>query len=749
MAQQNGAAPLKVIAGPDRVVMPEAKTFLNGYAGYDAPRDGRRETKRGATPGAESAAGPAVTVTWSKAAGPGTVAFEDAKAVTTTATFSTLGDYVLELTANNGQTNVSSTVNVTVEAPPPADHLTSVDTKSYKINNPLWNSRAKALILNWIPHCYVELSKPDLAEGGIANFIEAGKKLAGQPARRHVGPPWANAYVHNTIESMAYALMVDAQGDLEIVAAQQGMRAKLDEWIPIVLAAQEPDGYLQTRFTLATNDASHWSARTRGEHEGYVGGYFIEAALAHYQMTEMKDARLYNAARKLADCWYNNLGPAPKREWYDGHEEIEQALVRLGRFVDDTEGTGQGRKYIELAKFLLDCRKNGGDYDQSRLPVVQQYEAVGHAVRAAYAYSAMTDIAMETGDRDYQGAVKSLWNNVVNRKYYVTGGLGSGETSEGFGPNYSLRNNAYSESCANCGELFFQHKMNLLYRDARYADLCEDTLYNAILGDIDLDGKNFYYDNPLDSSVPRYSWHNCPCCVGNIPRTLLQLPTWMYAKDKDGLYVNLFIGSTVDVGEVAGTPVRVAQTTDYPWSGKVVITVNPAARKSFSVLVRVPNRNVSTLYTNTPGDGISTFKVNGSDVSPKIVNGYAVINRLWQAGDKIDLNLPMQVQRIKADDKIAADAGKVALRYGPLIYNIESVDQDITQVLGLDMPLTPEWRGDLLGGVMVIKGKFANGSELTAIPNYARNNRMPVQNGAAGRNRAERIPASIVWVREK
>ena len=275
--------------------------------------------------------------------------------------------------------------------------------------------------------------------------------------------------------------------------------------------------------------------------------------------------------------------------------------MRFGRFVNDMEGTGShGDSYIKLAKFLLDCRRDGSEYDQSHVPVQQQYEAVGHAVRAAYSYSAMADVAAETHDADYQSAVMSLWDNMVNKKYYVTGGIGSGETSEGFGPNYSLRNDAYCESCSSCGLIFFQYKMNLAYHDAKYADLYEETLYNALLGSVDLEGKNFYYQNPLDSRGPRYPWHACPCCVGNIPRTLLMLPTWTYVKGDDGIYVNLFIGSTMTVENVAGTDVQMVQKTDYPWSGNVSITVNPAAEKSFSIRIRVPNRSVSELYTGTP-----------------------------------------------------------------------------------------------------------------------------------------------------
>lgn len=441
-------------------------------------------------------------------------------------------------------------------------------------------------------------------------------------------------------------------------------------------------------------------------------------------MTEGKDLRLYNAAKRLADCWAANIGP-DKKPWFDGHQEMEQALVRFGRFVNDVEGHGRGDAYIKLARFLLDSRQGGSEYDQSHLPPIEQYEVVGHAVRAAYFYSGMADVAAETGDIDYESAVMSLWDNMVNKKYYVTGGIGSGETSEGFGPNYSLRNNAYCEACSSCGMVFFQYKLNLAYHDAKYADLYEETLYNALLGATDLDGKNFYYDNPLVDYSARYPWHTCPCCVGNIPRTLLMIPTWTYVKDNDGIYVNLFIGSKINVERVAGTDVQMVQKTDYPWSGSISITVNPKKSKDFTVYVRIPNRKTSALYAEVPEvSGYKSFAVNGKPVTPQIVKGYAVVTRKWKKGDHINMELPMEPQRITADSKIKADQGRVALRYGPLIYNVERADQsDLSQALG-DAPIQAEWRGDLLDGVMVLKGSWANGKPLVAIPNYARMNRV-------------------------
>jgi DUF1680 family protein len=734
-----------VTAGIDRAVVLGGRTYLNGTVKTLAGKGGA-----------------STVVTWSKESGPGEVTFANSAEPTTTATFSAVGDYVLKLTAGKAPLSNSSTLTVKVVLPPPADRLDVVYTKKYSIDSPLWNARAKALIVNWIPHCIDKINDPNLkqGQGGIDNFIEAAKALRGEPHERHKGYVFSNAWVHQTVESMSIALMVDAKGDPEILKAQERMKATLEDWIPKILAAQEPDGYLQTAYTLADRNRwpQRWNPRNRGDHEGYVAGYFIESAINHYTLTNGTDKRLYDAAKKLADCWVANIGPG-RKDWYDGHQEMEQALVRFGRFVNDMEGPGShGDSYIKLAKFLLDCRRDGSEYDQSHVPVQQQYEAVGHAVRAAYSYSAMADVAAETHDPDYQSAVMSLWDNMVNRKYYVTGGIGSGETSEGFGPDYSLRHEAYCESCSTCGLIFFQYKMNLAYHDAKYADLYEESLYNALLGSMDLAGKNFYYDNPLDCRGPRYDWHACPCCVGNIPRTLLMLPTWTYVKGHDGIYVNLFIGSTMMVEKVAGTDVQMVQKTDYPWSGNVSITVNPETPKRFKIYVRMPNRTTSGLYMPTPEvKGLKSISTGASSSAQTytVERGYAVLDNEWKAGDKIELVLPMGIQRIKASDRIAATTGRVALRYGPLIYNVEQVDQDITKVLAPNAPLTTQWQDDLLGGVLVIKGAWADGSPLTAIPNYARNNRELAaasgdgnSEGAPGR-RGRRDPVSIVWMKDQ
>ncbi|HVT83104.1 MAG TPA: beta-L-arabinofuranosidase domain-containing protein [Phycisphaerae bacterium] len=700
-----------VQAGGDRLVVEKGKTYLNAII---------RDAFQGESP---------AQIGWTKESGPGNVTFANAKTPVTTATFDQIGDYVLKLSAKRGELSNAGTVKVKVVKQAPAEDLTSVQTTSYKIDSPFWGPRLTAHIVSWIPHCMTMIETPNLRDGGggLDNFMNAAAKLRGeQPASpRHIGLVFSNAYTYNVLESMCVAQMVDAQGDEAILKSQASMKAAMEKWIPIILAAQEPDGYIQTAFTMG--NWPHWTPQHRGDHEGYTMGYFLEAAVANFSLTKGEDRRMYNAAKKCADCWVNNIGPEPgKKVWYDGHQEMEKALVRFGRLVNEVEGEGKGEKYIKLAKFLLDSRAGGQTYDQSHLPIVQQYEAVGHAVRAAYTYTGMASVLAETHDLDYQSATLSLWDNIMNKKYYITGGIGSGETSEGFGPNYSLRNNAYAESCSGSGQLFFNYNLNLAYHDAKFVDQYEETLYNAILGDTDLKGTVFNYTNPLDSNGGRTAWHTCPCCVGNIPRTLLQLPTWTYAMGNDGIYMNLFVGSTMTVNKFMGTSVEMVQKTDYPWDGKVALTVNPKESKTFTLHVRVPNRATSELYKGTPEvKGIKGLSVNGELIAnPVIENGYALINRAWKAGDKVAFEVPLEAQKVKAIDEVAADRGRIAMRFGPLVYNLEAADgNNLNAVVDANAPLTTEWRPDFLEGVRVIKGKFVGGADLVAIPNYARNNR--------------------------
>jgi uncharacterized protein len=726
--------PPVVDAGVDRSVVSNGRTYLSGKVTW--LEDSTENRAR-----------------WIKTAGPGAVVFVDAASPITTATFSQAGDYVLALNATGSKGPVRA-IDVHVEPAPPAERLDVVYTRRYSIDSPLWNERAKALIVNWIPHCIAMCERTDIpamrGDGGLDNFIEAGKANRGEPHGRHKGYVFSNAWVHQTVESMCIALMVDPQGDVEIIQAQELMHATLERWIPIILAAQMPDGYLQTAYILADRKdwPERWSPEHRGNHEGYVSGYFIESAINHYTLTDGKDLRLYNGAKKLADCWVANIGPG-KKEWFDGHQEMEQALVRFGRFVNDQEGNHRGDAYIALAKFLLDSRRGGNEYDQSHLPPGQQYEAVGHAVRATYFYSGMADIAAETHDRDYQSAVISLWDNMVNKKYYLTGGIGSGETSEGFGPNYSLRNEAYCETCSSCGLVFFQYKLNLAYHDAKYADLYEQTMYNALLGGLALDGQSYCYTNPL-INTERAKWHVCPCCVGNISRTLLMIPTWTYVKSNDGLYVNMFVGSRIHVGQVAGTNLEVVQKTEYPWQGTISITLHPEEPKTFSVYLRVPERTTSKLYQDSPRvGGVKRFAVNGQEQTPIIRKGYAVVTREWKPGDRIDVELPMEPQRVIADSRIQADRNMVALRYGPLIYNVEKMDNGKIERKLSDAPLRAEWHPDILGGVMVISGKWEDGSPMKAVPNFARMNRVGPPRDYPGNAESDLAPGSIPRIDSK
>ncbi|NLA48087.1 MAG: Tat pathway signal protein, partial [Bacteroidales bacterium] len=343
-----------IIAGDDRIVIIGGRTYLTGLI---------------------KSIYPLKKIRW-EAKGPGAVKFENRKRDTTTAVFMVPGEYLLTFSTRTADEKFSSSLKVTVVNPPDKKRLDMVHTKKYKIDSPLWESRIKALIVNWIPHCINMIERTDLdrGQGGLDNFIEAAKALRGEPHGRHLGYVFSNAWVHQIIESMCIALMIDPQGDREIIAAQKKMQETLDKWIPVIIAAQEPDGYLHTAYTL--RDTVRWKERwaplTRGNHEGYVAGYFLESAINHYTLTEGTDTRLYDAAKKLADCWAANLGP-DKKSWYDGHQGMEQALVRFGRFVNGIEGNGHGDSYITLAKFLLDNRNNGSEYDQSHVPVQQQY----------------------------------------------------------------------------------------------------------------------------------------------------------------------------------------------------------------------------------------------------------------------------------------------------------------------------------------------------------------------------------------
>ncbi len=588
-----------------------------------------------------------------------------------------------------------------------------------------WKDQIRRLAVKWIPHCIQEMETGGRGQE-LLNFVHAAKVLKGEPTGKFTGAPWSDAYIYNTIEAICLALAVDPEGDPELAAVQDSLRKKLDEWIPIVLAAQLDDGYIHSFHVL--NKIDRYT--NINNHEFYVQGYFIEAGVAHYLVTGGADRRLYDAARKCADRLCETFGPAPKRVWVHGHPGMEIALCRLGRLVNQVEGAGRGDKYVELVRFLYDTRASVAEhrnaYRQSHLPAVEQAEAVGHAVRATYFYAGMADIAMLQGDDAFLSAVDKIWDSAIQRKHYLTAGVGASHRGEAFADDFDVRNDGYCESCAGCGLSFWADRMNRLHHDAHYVDVQERVLYNNILGAIELSGENFFYQNPLASDAPRYPWHGCPCCVGNIPRALIAIKDLMLARNakRDALYVQHYVAGEAVVDDVAGGPLRIEQQTEYPWKGEVSIRLHPAKAAAFALKLRIPNRGESRLYTLDPDlTGKCTVQVNGTPQQAEIVQGYACLRRTWEPGDRVDLSLPMEIQRVHADERVEANRGRVALQRGPLVYNIEDADnrgQSRSVVLPPDLPLRAVWKPDLLGGVMAIESED---QRLRAIPNYARLNR--------------------------
>ncbi|MHC4402534.1 MAG: glycoside hydrolase family 127 protein [Planctomycetota bacterium] len=598
-----------------------------------------------------------------------------------------------------------------------------------------WKAQFKRLTEKWIPHCIEQMEAGGEGQE-LLNLVHTAKALKGQPHGEFTGRPWSDAYVYNTVESICLALAVDSAGDEELAKAQKSLRAKMEEWIPIILAAQCDDGYIHS-FHVVNKHPRYSNVKW---HEFYVQGYFLEMGVAHYRITGGRDRRLYDAAVRCADHLCDTFGPAPKRVWIHGHAGMGYALCRLARLVNEAEGPGEGDKYFELAKFLLDTRhtveEHRSAYDQSHRPVVEMTDAVGHAVRATYFYTAMADLATLTHDDDYLAAVDGIWHNAVHRKHYITGGVGASHRGEAFSDDFDVRNDGYCESCAGCGLTFWADRMHRIHHDAHHVDVQERTLYNNLLGAVELSGENFFYQNPLVSEKPRYSWHGCPCCVGNIPRALLAIKDLTYALDpaKNTLYVSHFVAGEGTIADIAGTSLCVCQETGYPWTGAVKITLNPREEAEFTLKIRIPDRSESDLYIVTPEvDEEFTVDLNGTAQTLSAKDGYVSLRRTWQSGDVVELTLPMEVQRVRCDERAVANRGRVALIRGPIAYNVENVDHDHDVrklILPPSAPLKAVWKPELLGGVMTIEGQAAvqteEGTEpatLLAVPNYVRLNR--------------------------
>jgi DUF1680 family protein len=513
---------------------------------------------------------------------------------------------------------------------------------------------------------------------------------------------------------------------------------------------QEEDGYLMTwRQIDPTTPPTSWSGSEErwsdisNGHELYNMGHLYEAAVAYFQATGKRI--LLDVALKNANLIWEEFGPE-KRDSVPGHEEIEIGLVKLYRV------TGE-KKYLDMARLFIDRRGHGkynpdgknlwetGAYWQNHLPVVQQNEAVGHAVRAGYLYSAMTDISALYNDTDYKHALDLLWENVVTRKMYITGGIGSSATGEALGDNYELPNSeAYAETCAAIANVFWNHRMFLLTGDCKYMDVLERILYNGAISGVSLEGNSFFYPNVLESEgSQRNAWFSCSCCPSNITRFIPSVPGYIYAIKEDTVFTNLFIGSEAEL-KIKGRELKLEQETDYPWDGHVEIMIEPEKPLTFVLKIRIPGwaRNMPVpgdLYTYTQStDSQIDLKINNESHSAEIKSGYIVLGKSWNSGDRISLDIGMPVRQVVANMKVQADSGRMALERGPLVYCAEGIDNN-ERVLNLYLPENNHWVSEkmpgLLKGITVIRGRafYLSDSEkvykrymetdFTAIPYYA------------------------------
>jgi len=621
--------------------------------------------------------------------------------------------------------------------------LRAVGHGRVELRGGFWGQRLKTHHDVTVPHALDCLEKA----GHVTNFDKAAGVFDG-PLRGHHA---FDSDLHKALEGALYSLRHRDDPPL---------RQRVESILDRILAAQQADGFLISCYIV--KDAEKRWENLRLEHQLYNAGHFFEMAVEHYRLTGQGEA--LDAARRFADHIGSIFGPG-KRYDVGGHEEVELALVKL------YQATGQ-RRYLELARFFLDERghahgtertpfdptsavlpptpdgpqspeqrrayrrarnsvRNGRMQDHK--PLTGQHEAIGHAVRAGYIYSAMADIARFTDAPDYERAVDRIWRDVVGRKMYLTGGIGTAQYhDEGFGDPFLLPNRTYCESCAAIAHVLWQHRMSLLKARARYADVMELTLYNGAISGISLAGNSFFYQNPLESrGARRRSWIGLACCPTNLTRIIPQVGGFAYALGKGKVYVNLYLAGKAAVGMEGGATVALEQRTDYPWDGRVRLTVTPKEPAEFALCLRIPGwargRPVpSDLYRFAQAQAPSvSLKVNGqvADASPE-ADGYVHLKRCWRAGDVVELNLPMPIRRVYAHEKVEADRGKVALMRGPIVYCLEAADHPDATVLELSLPreaeLAAEHRAGLLGGVTILRAKSAG---LTAVPYFAWANR--------------------------
>jgi uncharacterized protein len=601
-----------------------------------------------------------------------------------------------------------------------------------QLQDTFWLPRIETNRKVTIPYAFKQCEET----GRIDNFAIAGGLKKGE---HRGGFPFDDTDPYKILEGASYTLSVQPDPKLE---------KYLDDLIVKIAAAQEDDGYLYTCRTNQSERLRNWMGDKRwsklaGSHELYNPGHMYEAAVAHFLATGKRS--FLDVAAKNADLIDKTFGPG-KLQLPPGHQIIEMGLARLYR------ATGN-EKYLQLAKYFLDIRGwevNGrklyGPYSQDHKPVTEQDEAVGHAVRATYMYAGMADIAALTGDEAYLKAIDRIWDNVVSKKLYLTGGVGATGHGEAFGKNYELPNeSAYCETCAAIGNVYWNHRLFLLHGHAKYIDVMERTLYNGLISGVSLDGKLFFYPNPLAShgQHSRSPWFGCACCPGNMTRFIASVPGYMYASIDDAVYVNLFAEGTAKV-PLKNNTVTLRQQTAYPWQGTIHIIVEPQQVQEFTINLRIPgwaqNQPVpSDLYRFLyPYPKIPSLQVNGKKHNVTIKNGYAQIKRKWNSGDSISLTLPMPVRRVIAHEKVEADRGRVALTRGPLLYCIEWPDVKSKHVHNLiladDVPLQTEFREkmvadsgmQLIHGAAVAAKRGKDGQSLikttedfTAIPYYA------------------------------
>ncbi|GEP89894.1 hypothetical protein SAMN05660909_00290 [Chitinophaga terrae (ex Kim and Jung 2007)] len=580
-----------------------------------------------------------------------------------------------------------------------AQLLQPVPFSQVAITDQFWSPRQLTISKTTIPVC---IFQTEVKTPRIRNF----EKVTNHSGQKHEGIYFDDSDVYKALEAIAYSLKTHPDEKLE---------QKADEWIDKIAAAQQPDGYLNTYYTLNGID-KRWSDMEK--HEDYCAGHLFEAAVAYYNTTGK--TKLLNVATKLADH-IDKTFREPNRHWVSGHEEIELALVKLYKATNN-------KKYLDLADWFLQQRGHGygkgviwdnwtnSAYCQDSLPVRDQRQITGHAVRAMYLYTGAADVGAALKDSGYMTAMEAVWEDVVHRNMYLTGGIGSSGHNEGFTDDYDLPNeHAYCETCASVGMVFWNQRMNRLTGDAKYIDVLERSLYNGALDGLSLSGDRFFYGNPLASSGQhqRQEWFGTACCPANISRLVASVGDYVYVQSDKELWVNLFIGSKTKI-KLKNGEVELQQQTNYPWDGTVNITVSPKRSQQIPLHIRIPGWAQNTA---TPGDAYyftdklevkATIKINGQPVDYQVNNGYAVINRTWKKGDVLTVDLPMEVRKVAAIDKIKENRNRIALQRGPLVYCLEHADNN-GQVKNIIVPEPTKWKAEmdnnLLNGVVTLKGE--------------------------------------------